>query len=241
VRGFLRIPIATLVLVSALLAGCGRSSEPSSVSAGESPATGNGTITGKVILAGTPPTQLLIPGSPQIKDETLVCDPSGGIQNVIVFLANAPEAAKLATDRPPVILDQVNCVYVPHVLAVQTGQPLIVKSSDSCMHNVQFQDVKNPPYNFGFSNPSSKQIALQDAEPPFRVKCDVHPWMTAWIGVFNHPYFAVTASDGSFTISHLPPGTYTLEAWHEALPQQQQSITVSDSSTSDVKFTFQLP
>ena len=73
------------------------------------------------------------------------------------------------------------------------------------------------------------------------MKCDVHPWMTAWIGVFNHPYFAVTSSDGSFTISHVPPGNYTLAAWHEALPQQQQSITVSDSSTSDVKFTFQLP
>jgi hypothetical protein len=220
------------------LSGCDRSSAPASSAAA---VTGSGIITGRVVLSGAPPSQLVIPGSPQVKDETLVCDASGGIKNVIVYIANAPYVPS-PTTLPSAVLDQVNCVYVPHVLAVQTGEPLTIQSSDKMvMHNVQFQDVQNPPYNFGFNGPGSKQIVLKIAEPPFRVKCDVHPWMTAWIGVFDHPYFAVTGSDGSFTISHVPPGNYTLSAWQEALPEQQQSVSVTDGSTTNVQFTFQLP
>jgi hypothetical protein len=230
--------ILSLLLFSAILTGCDRSSTPAST--GANPVTGNGIITGKVVISSNPPTPSFIPGSPQVKDETLVCDSNGGIKNVIVYLADAPPSLAPST-LPPAVLDQVNCVYVPHVLAVQTGQTLVVKSSDTMMHNVQFQDVKNPPYNFAFSSPGTKQITLKEAEPPFRVKCDVHPWMSAWVGVFDHPYFAVTASDGTFTISHIPPGTYTLSAWQEALPEQQQSVTVSDSSSTNVQFTFQLP
>jgi hypothetical protein len=230
--------ILSLALLSAILTGCDRSPTPASTNA--NPVIGNGIITGKVVISSNPPPPLLIPGSPQVKDETLVCDSNGGIKNVIVYLADVPPSLAPST-LPPAVLDQVNCVYVPHVLAVQTGQTLVVKSSDTMMHNVQFQDVKNPPYNFGFSSPGTKEATLKEAEPPFRVKCDVHPWMSAWIGVFDHPYFAVTGSDGTFTISHIPPGTYTLSAWQEALPEQQQSVTVSDSSSTNVQFTFQLP
>jgi hypothetical protein len=232
---------STLLLLSAMfLSSCGRAQTLAPAAASTNPQSGGGTIAGRVVLTGNPPSQQIIPGSPMIKDETLVCDPAGGLKNVIVFLSDAP-ATLTPPSLPPAVLDQINCVYVPHVLAIETGQPFIIKSSDTCLHNVQFQSVRNPPFNLGFPGPSSKQITLDSAEPPFRVKCDVHPWMSAWIGVFNNPYFAVTATDGSFTIPHVPPGTYTLAAWQEALPQQQQSVTVYDNSTTNVQFKFDLP
>ena len=238
-RGFHNKPIFLLAICTLIISGCGRGAQPAPAPSATSTA-GGGTITGKVIFGGKPPMAQTIPGSPNAPDETLQCDANGGIKNVIVFLADAPAAAAPA-NATPVVLDQVNCIYVPHVVAVQTGQPLILKSSDNTMHNVQFQCVQNPPYNFGFPGPGSRQITLTAAEPPFRVKCGVHPWMTAWIGVFGHPYFDVTSVDGSFSISHVPPGTYTLAAWQEVLPQQQQTVTVTDATTTNVQFTFPSP
>jgi hypothetical protein len=226
-----------LALCMAIFPGCTRASTPAPIAGAT---TAGGTISGKIVLSGNPPAPQTIPGSPSKPDESLVCDSTGGIQNVIVYLSDAP-AAPAPASRPSAVLDQINCMYVPHVLAVQTGQPLIIKSSDNMLHNVQFQCAQNPPYNFGFPGPGEKQISLAVAEPPFRVKCDVHPWMTAWIGVFNNPYFAVTASDGSFSIPHVPPGTYTLTAWQEVLPQQQQSVTVTDGNTTSVHLILQLP
>jgi hypothetical protein len=236
--GYKSIFLLTLCMV--IFTGCGRGAQPAPAAAGSGPTTGGGTIAGKVVLSGNPPPKQNIANSPNIPDQSLVCDSSGGNQNVIVFLANAPATPPPAS-QPSAVLDQINCMYVPHVLAVQAGEPMIVKSSDNLMHNVQFQCAQNPPSNFGFPGPGSRQITLAVAEPPFRVKCDVHPWMTAWIGVFNHPYFAVTGADGSFSIPHIPAGTYTLAAWQEVLPQQEQSVTVTEAGTTNVQFTFQLP
>jgi plastocyanin len=173
------------------------------------------------------------------KNEMIVVGPGGGLKNVIVFLKDAPPTATASAE--PVVLDQVNCVFVPHVVAVQTGQTLRIKSSDSLMHNAHLQCVANPDANFGFPAPGQKDVVLNLPESPFRVKCDVHPWMTAWVGVFAHPWFAVSADDGSFTIDHVPPGDYTLAAWQEALPQQEQTIHVTGDKPVEVLFSFQAP
>jgi len=181
----------------------------------------------------------IIPGSPQVKDESIVVGPRGGLKNVIVFLEDAPRSTFVLPN--PAVLDQVKCVYVPHVLAVQTGETLRIKSSDAVMHNVHLKCQVNPDVNFGFNGISQRDITLNSAEAPFPVRCDVHPWMSAWIGVFNHPWFAVTAEDGSFTIQHVPPGHYTLAAWQEVLPQQEQSIDVSATGQTEADFTFEAP
>jgi Polysaccharide lyase family 4, domain II len=225
--------VISLLLVPLMTCGCDRGSP---APAATTSSTGNGVIHGRVFFVGEPPPRRIIPGSPNCVDESVVVGPAGGLKNVIVFLADARPAPTLDTN--PEVLDQINCVYVPHVLALHTGQTLRIKSSDALMHNVNLQCAVNPQTNFGFAAPGQKDVQFAASEPPFRVKCDVHPWMSAWIGVFDHPWFAVTGDDGSFTISHVPAGTYTLAAWHEALPRQEQRITISDTSPADVTFNF---
>ncbi len=218
-----------------LIAGCGRGEQASTRTA----AAGEGVIRGRVTLAGFAPLPKLIPGSPMVTDESIVIGPQQGLKNVIVYLEDAPKATFVL--QMPAVLDQIKCVYVPHVVAVQAGQTLRLKSSDALLHNVHLKCAVNPDANYGFPGPGQRDIRLALPKAPFAVKCDVHPWMSAWIGVFDHPWFAVTADDGSFTIARVPPGTYTLVAWQESLPQQQQQITVSDGGQTDVQFAFPAP
>jgi hypothetical protein len=224
------LPILTAAL---LIPGCGRGSPAPAAAASTA---GNGVVRGRVFLIGDAAPARIIPGSPNCRDESVVVGPTGGLKNVIVFLGDAPPSPALG--QSPVVLDQINCVYVPHVLALHTGQTLRIKSSDPMLHNVNLQCAANPQANYGFAGPGYKDVQLALPESPFRVKCDVHPWMTAWIGVFDHPWFAVTDDDGSFSIQHVPPGAYTLVAWHEALSRQRQRITVSDAAPADVTFNF---
>lgn len=233
--------IFIIVLIAASLGGCGRGSQgtQSNNSAATTQPTGNGVITGRVVLSGNIPPALTIPGSPMAKDETIVASSDGSLKNVIVFLKNAPPAGP--PPQTPALLDQINCVYVPHVVAMQAGQVLRIQSSDNVLHNVQLMCTANPSANLGFPSPGHQDLTLNQPESPFRVKCDVHPWMNAWIAVFDHPWFAVTGDDGRFTISRIPPGNYILAAWQEALPEQEQPITVTDSTPINVQFTFQAP
>ncbi len=218
------------------LVGCDRGGEQANSRAA---AAGDGVIRGKVTVDGFVPMPKVIPGSPMVVDESIVVGPQQGLKNVIVYLKDAPKGTFVL--QTPVVLDQVKCVYVPHVLAVQTGQTLRLKSSDAVLHNVHLKCAVNPDVNYGFPSPGQRDIQLNLAEAPFPVRCDVHPWMSAWVGVFDHPWFAVSGEDGSFTIEHVPPGTYTLVAWQEVLPQQEQRITISNSGETDVKFVFPAP
>jgi plastocyanin len=223
------------LLAVSLVCGCGRE-ETADTRAAQS---GSGVIQGRVVFSGAAPAMKIIPGSPMVNDESIVVGPNNGLKNVIVFLKDAPKPTFVL--NTPAVLDQVKCVYVPHVLAVQTGQTLRLKSSDALMHNVHLKCQVNPDANYGFPGVGQRDITLASAEPPFPVRCDVHPWMSAWIGVFDHPWFAVTGDDGRFTIEHVPPGKYTLVAWQEVLPQQQQQINVAATGTTEADFTFQSP
>jgi plastocyanin len=212
---------------------------PVSTATGATSREGNGIITGRVLLGGDLPSPKTIPGSNQIPDESIVASSARGLKNVIVYIENAPPAT--FQTQTPAVLDQISCQYVPHVLAIQTGQTLSLKSSDKLMHNVHLQCKFNPDANYGFQTTGQQDIHLKLAESPFKVTCDVHPWMSAWIGVFDHPWFAVTSDDGSFMISHVPPGQYKLIAWQEVLPPQDKIIQVNDSSTAPVSFVFPSP
>jgi len=218
-----------------LAIGCGRREAPEARAA----AAGNGVIKGRVVFLGTPPEAKMIAGSPMALDESILVGPGRGLKNVIVYLKDAPASASALP--APAVLDQVKCVYVPHVLAVQAGQVLRLKSSDAVLHNVHLKCLVNPDANYGFNGIGQQDITLSSPEAPFAVRCDVHPWMSAWIGVFDNPWFAVTGDDGSFTIEHVPPGQYTLVAWQETLPQQEQQITVQAAGQTEAGFTFEAP
>jgi len=232
--------LATIALLcAACLTACSRSSTADSTTAAP---TGNsaaaGSIVGRVTLAGGASLPQILPGSPNLFDESLMVH-SGNLKNVIVYLKDAPPSTFSKHD--PVVLDQIHTQYVPHVIALQTTQPLRLKSSDNMLHNVHLQCSVNPDQNYGFSKPGTRDITLDKPEPPFAIKCDVHPWMSAYAAVFSHPWFAVTDSDGTFTIAAVPPGHYTLVAWQEVLPPQEISVDVTADQSTTANFTFAAP
>ena len=176
------------------------------------------------------------------RKEWLILDENNGLKNVLVFVKESPSNSLTGDYSPPenpAVIDQNGCVYVPHVMGVMVGQKLDILNSDGTLHNIHALPKVNKEFNKAMPR-SKKQMTVQfdKSEKPFKVKCDVHPWMGAFIGVFDHPYFAVTGDDGSYVISGLEPGDYTIEAWHEKLGSQTANVTVGDSSAN---FTFKKP
>jgi len=160
------------------------------------------------------------------------------LQNVIVYLEDAPPALP-ARNLPAVVLDQVNCRYVPHVLAVRAGQTLHVTTSDPTLHNVHGTCSDNGPFNFALVAPGQfKDLTFSQPEL-FSVRCDVHPWMKAYIHIFSHPFFAMSDKDGAFTIRSVPPGSYTLVAWQEKYGTLRQAVQIDDGKKAEANFAFQ--
>ncbi len=212
-------------------------------------------VTGKVTLDGNAPEMKVIDMSAvkecaalhpdPVTEETVVVGDKGELKNVVVALKKDDDK-DMPGDAPktPAVLDQQGCMYTPHVLAMMAGQTLLVKNSDPFLHNIHSGSTVNDPFNSGIpGNNAGTKIDPQPKAPEiFPVKCDVHPWMKAWIAVFDHPYFSVTGDDGTFDIKGLPDGSYTLSAWHEIYGTQEQKITVKDGKASaDFKFKAQNP
>lgn len=213
-------------------------------------------ITGKITLDGKPPEQPPIDMSGvkecaakhnggSVPDPSYVVGKDGGLANVIVSIKKE-EGADLGGEakKDPVTLDQKGCMYEPHVLAMQVGQDLIVKNDDEFMHNIHSLAQTNPAFNFAQPNkdPGKKVDEAMKAPEYFRIKCDVHPWMSAFVGVFDHPFFAVTKDDGTFSIDTkgLKDGDYTIELWHEKLASDtpaEEKVTVKDGK-AEVKHAF---
>jgi plastocyanin len=184
------------------------------------------------------PNQPCHAGAPTLHDESVVSNGQGHLQNVVVYLENPPPAPA-AINLQPVSLDQVNCQFVPHVVALRTGQTLHVSSSDPALHNVHGLCTVNNAFNFALvASGQSKDLTFGQPER-FPVRCDVHPWMKGFVAVFNHPYFAVTGKDGAFEIRNVPSGTYTLVAWQERYGELRTTVKATDGQTSNASFTFQ--
>lgn len=220
------------------------------------PSGNEGAITGTVSFTGTPPTPAEISmladafcasasQNPKAEDTVVNGDK---LQNVFVYVKDGKTAGttgksitsfSFAPPAEPVVLDQHGCRYVPHVVGVQTSQKVQVKNSDATSHNVNVDAAKNPKFNQG-QGPSAPAIEKQflRAETLIPVKCNQHPWMRAYIGVVGHPFYAVSGADGKFEIKGLPPGTYTLVAWHEKLGEKTQSVTVGDKEQKSQDFSF---
>jgi plastocyanin len=172
-----------------------------------------------------------------VKDEEVVVGPGGELANVLVYVENAPAGPPNTT---PAVLDQRGCQYYPHVTAIQVGQPLQIKNSDSTLHNVHAMPNVNSQFNVG--QPVQNMVTEKKFDKlemkPFRVKCDVHGWMKSYMAVLPNAYHAVSQTNGTFTIPNLPPGTYNLVAWHEKYGEQKQPITVGAKEQKQVAFTF---
>ena len=163
----------------------------------------------------------------------------GGLANVFVYVKSGLEGKRFAPPQSAVVLDQHGCQFVPRVIALQAGQTLDVKNSDPVSHNIHPQPKNNRDWNQQQSAGSPDlQRHFARAEVMIPVKCNIHSWMRSYIGVVEHPFFAVTGRDGAFTLEGLPPGEYTIGAWHETLGEQTEKVVLGKAGTAEVKFQF---
>ncbi|HVT03151.1 MAG TPA: carboxypeptidase regulatory-like domain-containing protein [Thermoanaerobaculia bacterium] len=212
------------------------------------PAADAALVSGSVKLEGTAPAMSNIQMSADptcqsqhtapVKTQDVVAGPGGELANVLVYIKDFK-----GTVPPPstsVQIDQKGCQYWPHVNAIQVGQTLEIKNSDPTLHNIHALAKENPEFNEGqpVQGMVSKKKFDKPEMMPIKIKCDVHQWMNSYMAVLPHPYFGVSDDKGNFSIKNLPPGTYTISAWHEKYGSQDQQITVGPKETKQISFTF---
>ena len=235
---------ALLTLVGFLALGCGPETPDASRTL-PPPVFGSASIVGSVKLVGPPPPVRMLDigschtGAVAAIDETVVVGSSGELANAIVYLIDAPLSTGVA--QPQLVLDQVGCKYVPRITAVQSNQPLKITTSDSVFHNVHWVSQHNGNVNVGLPKAGDFKTVAFTTPEFIRVRCDVHPWMNAWVGVFDHPFFAVTNEKGQFKIDKVPAGTYRVGVWHELYGTRELSLVVTDSAPGVVRFEFAPP
>ncbi|MSP38795.1 MAG: hypothetical protein EXR70_09930 [Deltaproteobacteria bacterium] len=240
-----------LSLVMLFTVGCSKESEQKSALAKASPAessqsnpppSATGTISGKVIFKGTHSAGKLSVGKDKevcgdAKQDPLVqVGSDGGLKNAVVQIAGLSQGKAPSKDA---LLDQAKCEYVPHVLVVPTGATVAIKNSDGILHNVHTQSQLNAPFNR--AQPKYlKEIKEQFAKPEIiSLRCDVHGWMSGWIVVTDNVYFDVSRADGTFMLTDVPAGKYSLEVWHETLGSAAQQVELKSGETVNVTFEFQ--
>ena len=170
--------------------------------------------------------------------QPLVVAADGGLADAVVSLVDISQGAALATPPSPPALDQNGCRFSPHVLVVAAGAPVAILNSDPIMHNVHTLTFENRAVNRS-QPPGVKKIEVEFPIPEkVKVRCDVHDWMSAWIIAVDHPYHVVTGADGGFVIEDVPPGTYTLEVWHESLGTTSETVTVEPGGTAEASIAM---
>jgi hypothetical protein len=209
------------------------------------------TLRGKISFKGVKPPRVKISmeaeagcqqahaGHP-VYDEPVVVGKAAGLANAFVYIQSGLEGKTFEPVKEAVNFDQHGCMFVPHVIGIRAAQPLDVKNSDPVSHNIHPMPKNNREWNEQQSPQApvaEHKFARREVMIP--VKCNVHSWMRAYIGVVEHPYFAVTGSDGSFEWPNLPPGDYTVAVWHEKLGDQTKQVHVAASEHAEVNFTYQ--
>jgi len=229
-------------------------SAPAGTPAGQKVDTANaGSIKGVVNFEGTAPKNEPIKMNadpvcvkankdPQFQETYEVGSDGKSLANVFVYVKDGLGNYVYDTPTEPVKIDQQACRYHPHVFGIRVNQPLQIVNSDDTLHNIHALPKGNAEFNTGQpiqGMTTTHTFSKQEIMVPF--KCDVHGWMNAYVGVVDHPYFAVTDKDGKFELKTLPPGTYTIVAWHEKMGTQEQKVTIGEKETKDVAFTFKAP
>ena len=244
------------VALAASLAACGGKKDDLDSDAGGAASGGGpkvdaataGNIDGVVSFEGTAPTNAAIRmnadpvcvkqnATPQTQETYEVAD--GKLGNVFVYIKDGLGDFSYDAPAGPVTIDQMGCRYHPHVLAVRVGQKLEIVNNDPTLHNIHALPTGNQEFNTGQPIQGMKTEHVFNAKEimvPF--KCDVHGWMNAYLAVMDHPYFQVTAADGKFSLKGVPPGTYTIEAWHEKSGAQTAQVTIGAKETKTANFSF---
>lgn len=257
-RYALYIVIAAALAVSLLSCGKKETSE-TAPSAPAAPAAATpidmstvGSVSGTVKVEGTPPAPRKINMAAEpvcaaehptpATDQEVVTGPGGALGNVIVYVKEGLGNRAFDVPKTPATLDQKGCMYIPHVVTLQAGQTLEVRNNDKATHNIhpvprfnrewnKSQPAGAPPFEETFTR---EEVAIP-------VKCNVHPWMKSYFAVFKSPYFQVTGTNGSFDLKNLPPGTYTVEAWHEKYGASDQTVTIGPKESKTISFVFKAP
>jgi hypothetical protein len=245
---------ALALALAATVAACGGKQESSSTSTEPPPGATKvdtataGEVSGTVALDGTAPMNEPIKmnadpvcvkenTTPQFQETFEVAD--GKLANVFVYIKDGLGNYVYDAPTETATIDQMNCRYHPHVFGMRVNQPLTIVNSDPTLHNIHAIPKANKEFNNGQPIQGMKMTHTWETKEvmvPF--KCDVHGWMNAYVGVLDHPYFQVTGKDGKFDLKTVPPGTYTIEAWHEKLGAMTQSVTLGPKETKEITFTF---
>ena len=221
---------------------------------------GTASIKGKIKLDGAAPGRPKIALDADAKCAAMHTEPllsetvvakDGGLANVIVYVKSGADKYSFDPPTEGVTIDQKGCQYLPHVLALMSGQPLLIKSSDDLAHNIHGM---SPTQGFNESMPhatkAGEEIKKKFETAEFmRIQCDVHKWMGAWAGVFDNPFFAVSKEDGSYEITGLPPGDYEIAVWHESAQGKDddkltapktEKVTLADKDAKALDLTFKV-
>lgn len=249
-----------VVMAAALafsVAGCGKKETSETAPAAPAPAAPAtpidvatvGSVSGTVKLDGPAPKgrKINMAAEPSCAaqhptpatDEEVVTGEGGALANVVVYVKEGVGNRTFEAPKTRVTMDQKGCMYTPHVVALQAGQALGVTNSDKATHNIHPVPKNNREWNKSqpVGAPAIEETFARE-EVAIPVKCNVHPWMKSYLAVFKHPYFQVTGTNGSFTLKNLPPGTYTVEAWHEKYGSASQSVTIGAKESKTISFVF---
>lgn len=244
------IPSFFAFLVVMLVLGCSKPAPAPSVQPAAPPPIAidkstAGVVTGTVSFKGTPPKFPALdmtsdpgcPKKPEPADVVMLKD--GRLANVFVYIKEGLPQGAFAPPSTPVVLTQKGCRYSPHIMGIMAGQPFTILNQDTADHNIHSMSSGNAPFNESQS-PTDKPIVKAFKHPEMKIvlECDQHQWMRAYVDVMSHPYFAVSAVDGTFSIPDLPPGEYTLAAVHEKFGEQTVKIKVGPKESVKADFGF---
>ncbi|MEE2777748.1 MAG: carboxypeptidase regulatory-like domain-containing protein [Acidobacteriota bacterium] len=247
----LALPFLAVALIG--LVGCGGGGDTDSAPTAPAVATApaldpsqTGSVSGTITVAGgeDPDSEIQMDADPvcaglhdgAVHSETHVADDSGNLANVLVAVKGV--SGSFGAPGEAATLTQQGCVYVPRVQGVLIGQTLKVINQDPTLHNVHATPSANPEFNQAQPFQGMELERTFDSAEVIPVKCDVHPWMQSYIGVVDNPFFAVTGADGSFSISGVPAGSYTVEAWHESLGTQSGQVTIEAGGSASLDLGF---
>ena len=219
----------------------GKANSPSQRATGE--------ITGKVSFNGIRPKRIRISmeqdpvcareNQAPVYLEDYEVEPDGSLPNAFVYVKSGLEGRSYPVPKQPVILTQAGCIFRPHIFGVMVGQPIEITSKDPTTHNVHFVPRINRDWDHSLP-PGSPPLRVRFTKPEIMipVTCNHHRWMYAYVGVMTNPFYAVTGSDGRFTIKGLPPGEYTLAVWTATFGTQDRRITVRANHSISIDFLF---